>query len=591
MGFSDLKIGSKMLVGFVSVALIAVVIGVVGIMNIRKIDAADTLLYEKMTLPLAYIGEASVKFQRIRVNLRDMIEAHDAATVDKDYEVVKKLQEEIHAVEEKYKETILTEAGREAFAKYEAGLEDYAKCFEDIYQLSRANDDERAIEEMAAYKEKALYVQEELDALTLNKENLAKETADNNTKTANAATLLVIIFTVVGGILAIGLGLFISRQIVNPINAVVNMIKDIAQGEGDLTKRIDVTSEDEVGALGNWFNTFVDKVHDIIAQVASTTAQVSSASQQLSATSEEMASGAEEQTSQTSQVATSVEEMSATVQQVAKNANVAATSAKDSGNTAKKGGEIVQETVNGMNRINGAVSELQTVIKALSQGSEKIGNIIGVIDDVADQTNLLALNAAIEAARAGEQGRGFAVVADEVRKLAERTTTSTKEIAEMVKVIQEDTGKAVSSMETGSKEVASGVKLAEQAGVSLKEIVAGVQSMQDMIQQIATAAEEQSAAAEEISSNVESIASVAKQRAAGTQQAASAAQDLSQLSEGLQNLVNQFKLKEGAVKHVEKKAARQEAHKVAAPPREVIKPAAKKEKEAHKKADQVENAA
>jgi methyl-accepting chemotaxis protein len=197
------------------------------------------------------------------------------------------------------------------------------------------------------------------------------------------------------------------------------------------------------------------------------------------------------------------------------------------------------------------VKELQQVVGGLSRNSEKIGNIVGVIDDVADQTNLLALNAAIEAARAGEQGRGFAVVADEVRKLAERTTASTKEIASMVKNIQEDTGKAVGSMEVSAKEVSSGVTLANQAGSSLQEIVHEAKGVQEMVQQIATAAEEQSAAAEEISSNVESIASVSKQNAAASEQTSAASQEISRLTDDLQSLVGKFKLN----KQVERKQA------------------------------------
>jgi methyl-accepting chemotaxis protein len=184
-------------------------------------------------------------------------------------------------------------------------------------------------------------------------------------------------------------------------------------------------------------------------------------------------------------------------------------------------------------------------VKELGKSSDQIGEIVSVIDDIADQTNLLALNAAIEAARAGEQGRGFAVVADEVRKLAERTTKATKEIAQMIKKIQTDTEGAVESMEQGTKEVESGIYLADKAGESLKDIVSISQKVTDMVSQIAVASEQQSSASEQISKNVEAISAVTSETASGTQQVARAAEDLNRLTENLQELVGQFKVAGG----------------------------------------------
>ncbi|MGA9120472.1 MAG: methyl-accepting chemotaxis protein, partial [Bacteroidota bacterium] len=209
---------------------------------------------------------------------------------------------------------------------------------------------------------------------------------------------------------------------------------------------------------------------------------------------------------------------------------------------AELGGQVVDETVVGMKRIAEVVNKSAATVKALGKSSDQIGEIIGVIDDIADQTNLLALNAAIEAARAGEQGRGFAVVADEVRKLAERTTKATKEIAGMIKAIQADTTGAVSSMAEGTKEVDEGIKLADKAGVSLNEIVEVSQKVTDMVSQIAAASEEQSSASEQISKNVEAISTVTAETAQGVQQIARAAEDLNRLTENLQQLLSRFKL-------------------------------------------------
>jgi methyl-accepting chemotaxis protein len=268
-----------------------------------------------------------------------------------------------------------------------------------------------------------------------------------------------------------------------------------------------------------------------------------------------MAHGSEESSSQTDQVATAVEQMSATVMEVAKNSSQAAESTKKASETAVKGGEIVNLAIDGMNRIAEAVRESSSTIQTLGANSNQIGEIIAVIDDIADQTNLLALNAAIEAARAGEQGRGFAVVADEVRKLAERTTKATKEIATMIKSIQSDTNGAVSSMESGTKEVEEGVEITLKAGEALNEIVNNVQHVSDMISQIATASEEQSAAADQISTSIESIASVTKESATGAQQSSSACQELSRLALELREMVGQFKLPEERGEGYEKRSS------------------------------------
>lgn len=385
--------------------------------------------------------------------------------------------------------------------------------------------------------------------------------AEKNAEAVQASStmiLLVVLCISVG--VAIAIGFFLAQSISKPILKVVKVAQAIAKG--DLSaKDVKIKSKDEIGQLGNALNEMLVNLNEMVSQVGSAASQIASSAQQLSATSEEMAAGAEEQTSQTSQVATSVEEMSATVQEVAKNAKNASDSSGEAGKTAGEGGEIVGQTVGEMEKIAKSVSDLQGVIQGLNKNSEKIGDIVGVIDDVADQTNLLALNAAIEAARAGEQGRGFAVVADEVRKLAERTTSSTKEIADMVKSIQGDTSQAVSSMEEAGKEVKEGVEVAGKSGDALKKIVEMSQGVNQIVQQIATAAEQQAAASEEISSNVESIASVSKQSASGAQQTSSAAQELSSLTDNLQSLVNQFKLRDNGGKveaKVEKVAIKKE---------------------------------
>lgn len=331
-----------------------------------------------------------------------------------------------------------------------------------------------------------------------------------------------------------------------PINALIGRIRDIAEGEGDLTQRVDDSKSDELGQLGKYFNLFVRKIHDIILEVGGSAREVASASTEIAASSEEMAQGMSQQAQQVTQISSAIEEMSASVVEVAKKSAEAAGNAESSGKVAQEGGQIVLETVTGMESINEAVSAGAASVTELGKRSEQIGQIIEVINDIADQTNLLALNAAIEAARAGEHGRGFAVVADEVRKLADRTTKATDEIAASIQAIQQETTQAVDRMNTGTQQVTVGVEKATAAGESLKKIVASAQNVASMIQSIAAAAEEQSSASEEISRNVESISAVTRQATEGANQAASAATQLSSKAEQLQALVGRFKVEKSA---------------------------------------------
>ena len=255
-----------------------------------------------------------------------------------------------------------------------------------------------------------------------------------------------------------------------------------------------------------------------------------------------MAAGAKEQSDQDSEVANSGEQMTKTIFETTKNTTTAASASKNAGKVAVEGGKVVEETIKGMIRISEVVKQSAETVLELGRSSNEIGEIVQVINDIADQTNLLALNAAIEAARAGEQGRGFAVVADEVRKLAERTSKATQEIAGMIKHIQKDTDGAVQSMQQGTKEVENGKLLAEKAGDSLKEIITGAERVADIVTQVAAASEQQSRASEQITQNIELITNVTQQSATGVRQIAHAAEELNQLTGNLQSLISGFKV-------------------------------------------------
>jgi methyl-accepting chemotaxis protein len=346
-------------------------------------------------------------------------------------------------------------------------------------------------------------------------------------------------------VVVIGLGVFVfllRMLVTKPIASVVAVVQDIAQGEGDLTKRLNLKRSDEIGKLGHWFDEFLNNIHSIISQVSGATTEVSAAATEIAASSEQMAHGLEHQRTQTSQVSAAVEEMSGSVREVASKSDEAVNIVRTSAEDAQQGGEIVGRTVGEMHSISNQVNASAQAVRELGAKSEAIGEIISVINDIADQTNLLALNAAIEAARAGEHGRGFAVVADEVRKLAERTTTATEEVAKSIREIQSETEKAVGEITTSTSQVDEGVKLATSAGEALQRIVAGSEQLRAAVESISAAAAQQANASDEIARSTEAINSVTGESAQGAGQAAQAATQLSHAAEGLQNLVNRFKL-------------------------------------------------
>jgi len=351
--------------------------------------------------------------------------------------------------------------------------------------------------------------------------------------------IVLALLAVIGGIFVSAL---VAKGIVKPIKNAAMAMTDISEGDGDLTKRLPIKGQDEITDLSNAFNNFSEKVHKVVGDVAEASTYLSTAAEEMSNVTVNLDDNVQKQRLEIDQVATAMNEMASTVQEVARSANDAAGSATTAHSQSVEGKSVVGENIHAINSLASEVENAANVINGVESDSERIGTVLDVIRGIAEQTNLLALNAAIEAARAGEQGRGFAVVADEVRTLASRTQESTQEIQGMIESLQKGSRDAVTVMEKGKEQAVQSVSHANAAGESLELITSAVSSINDMNTQIASAAEEQSAVAEEINRNVVNINDMAEMISDGSQQTAKSSNDLEGLASQLQSVVSRFRI-------------------------------------------------
>ncbi len=385
-------------------------------------------------------------------------------------------------------------------------------------------------------------VSAKVEALVAELGEQAQTMVNSLAEQVDGTNTLVSTLLVIGLLLGGGIAWGIMVVVVKPLDQTLYALRDIVDGDGDLTRRLDESSRDEIGQLAQGFNKFASLVHGIIREMVGYTGRLSESAERLSMVTEETSRGAEQQQHCTDEVVTAVNEMAATGREVASNTSAAADAAQNADAAANDGRQVVSQTIEVIDTLAQEVRRAGEVINRLESDSESIGGVLDVIRGIAEQTNLLALNAAIEAARAGEQGRGFAVVADEVRTLASRTQESTTEIQHMIECLQSGAREAVQVMEQGSARADESVRQAAKAGSALDAISEAVAVINQMNVQIANAAEEQNAVAEEINKSVVAISEITEQTAAGAQQTASASNELNQLSEQLSGMVRQFKV-------------------------------------------------
>jgi methyl-accepting chemotaxis protein len=497
--YYNLKISVKLLSAFIIVAVIAGIIGWVGVIKIHTIDDADTKLYEKITVPIGQLASITEDFQRIRINMRDLVEATSAAEKQASLDTIKKLRGDINEESAKFEKTILTDEGRKAFEEFKKSREAYGHIIEKVTPLAMADKDKEAMEVLRTEgKKAAFHEQEMLDKLKESKLKQAKQTSDDNTVLANAASRIMIGLAVAGVIIAILFGIFIANIISKPLRQGVSFAQAVAAG--DLTQTVKLDQKDEIGQLATALNEMVAKLSSIVGDCMSAADNVASGSQELSATAQQLSQGATEQAASAEEISSSMEEMTSSIKQNSDNSSQTEKIAIKSASDAKEGGKAVTETVAAM---------------------KEIATKINIIEEIARQTNLLALNAAIEAARAGEHGKGFAVVASEVRKLAERSQAAAGEI---------------STLSTRS------VQVAETAGEMLNKMVPDIQKTSELVQEISASSKEQDTGAEQISKAIQQLDSVIQQNASASEEMASTSEELSGQAEQLKDTISFFRI-------------------------------------------------
>jgi len=548
MKWSDLKVKTKLavLIG-VTCGALAVVAGL-GFYGIRDtaggIDKASASVGQ-----VAVAGRLVKDFLTIRLDLVYMMLLPDTARQEeKRADMVK----QVAAVREGIKKlgaTPLPDRERELLKQFSDGFEAYLTQGEKLAKLaleSTANGggDHAAVVEFATKTVAPLYAKpaEQIAGIVESEQQaaLAMGKADAARAGEIGGAMITVGLACIAA--AILFGVMIFRSVTRPLARVSEVLATVASG--DLKARSGLASRDEMGLLAREVDDMAEKLAATIGKVSVNSIQVSVAANRVHKLADGLAKNSESLASQSTTIATASEEMAATSSDIARNCNDAAHEGQSAGEVAASGAQVVDMTVTGMARIAERVKGSARIVEELGRRSNQIGEIIGTIEDIADQTNLLALNAAIEAARAGEQGRGFAVVADEVRALAERTTRATREIGEMIKTIQNETRSAVTAMEEGVAEVERGSEGAAQSGEALQHILQRIDVVTNQVNQIATAAEEQTATTTEVSRNIMNVTEIAHVTSSESRDITAEANKLTGLSGALMDAIGAFSIEE-----------------------------------------------
>ena len=538
--FKDWRIATKL---YSAIGLLLVMLLSLGLYGLQQADAINQRvvnMYTQELVPLETLEDMKASFYRVRDRVGRHLSEPERQGVHE-----KKIKEQLERLvrnEAKYRESRLGAEETRLMDAYKAAWPTYLELINNkVLPLSRDGRMEAAEDILYGPALQAFrQAREAINELVDYQVERAKRRYDN----AQAAYLEMRNLTI--GIIAFGLlaasslGWWLVGSIRRPLFEVRDVLRKL--DSGDLTYQVSYKSDDEFGQMANALNNAISNQQQMISHVLSTVEQLAAAGEEMSSVTEQTTRTVNEQRSQTEQVATAMNEMTATVQEVAGNITQTADSAREADTQTQEGARVVQQAVEKINTLAQQIESSAQTIAEVEQNSEAISAVLEVIRGIAEQTNLLALNAAIEAARAGEQGRGFAVVADEVRTLAGRTQESTEEINEMIEKLQAGSRRAVEMMEKSREQSQSAVDYAGHSGQALGTISEAVQQINQMSAQIASAAEEQRAVSEEINRNIVAINDMSMETASGAEETAAASQDLARMATELQSLVKQFKI-------------------------------------------------
>jgi methyl-accepting chemotaxis protein len=545
--FNNLKFKWKLLLPISILAIVLAVLAIIGLNQISKLSNDTFRLGDTYIPSLNYLLQADRDLQQALVAERSLIQATNGTTQYKD--LLKDHDDNIdQAVKRagKFFTTIQSESLRARKGEFTKKIDAWKQSTKKVLQLAATGDELTKQQAMdLSYGQASKDFEAARDVLDQLTEALVKDSAtaaDNAHTTSSTAKYTLIVTLMVGLAICLAIALLFPPMVTKPINRANTTLSNLASGDGDLTLRLKVEGKDEIGTLASNLNEFLDKLHDLISKLAKTSSQVSESASELYDLNADAQKKIVTQHSSIDMVATAMNEMSATVQDVAKSASIAANAAHKADDDAQQGKQLVNSSADSIQDLAKDVDRAADAINALAEDTDAVGTVLDVIRGIAEQTNLLALNAAIEAARAGEQGRGFAVVADEVRTLAGRTQESTTEIQAIIERLQECAQNAVSVMSTGKTNAQTSVDRAGSAGESLVAITDAVTSISDMNTQIASAAEEQSSVTEEINRNIVEISATADETSQISSEASQNSQTMANYAKELDKIVGNFKL-------------------------------------------------
>ncbi|MCU7648752.1 methyl-accepting chemotaxis protein [Pseudomonas piscis] len=541
MSLRTMNIAPRAFLGFALIGCLMLFLGVFALNQMGKIHSATELITQDTLPSIKSVDDFTQLSLRLRVNAYRLLINRDAEAQQRALETIVKRNQEIDDIRPLYEALISLPEERAAYAEYIKALTHHRQLESQLIELSHNGQ----LEAMQALLNEQLMDSAEAINSTLNRlleinTRYSTAAAEEAARQYHKAFDLVVALLVLASSLTLLFAWLLTRSITQPIAKALEAAEEIA--EGNLTRPVQVDGNDEAGRLLRAMAKMQENLRTTLQRISGSATQLASAAEELNSVTEESARGLTQQNNEIEQAATAVTEMTSAVEEVARNAASTSEASKNATASAGDGRDLVQETVAAIERMSGDVQDTASLIGDLANESRDIGKVLDVIRGLADQTNLLALNAAIEAARAGEAGRGFAVVADEVRALAHRTQQSTSEIERMIGSIQNGTEQAVDSMRNSTERAESTLNIARGAGLSLDTINSAIIQINERNLVIASAAEEQAQVAREVDCNLVNIRDLSVQSATGAHQTSAASNELASLAVDLNGLVARFRL-------------------------------------------------